>query len=82
MNAPNPNFPNPSGPKHDKVSQAILVACVIITVGIFQGVAPKFWPTPPGGGMNFPRIIGAGIAGGVGAFLGIFVVKLVERFRK
>ncbi len=43
---------------------------------------PRWFPTPPGGGLNFERMLGAGLVGGVCAGLGAAVGTLIERARR
>jgi hypothetical protein len=51
-------------------------------LGVFQGVAARLFPAPPGGGLNLERVLRAGVVGGACAAVGAGVGKLVESLRK
>jgi uncharacterized membrane protein len=68
-------------PQASKAVQFSTIGSIILGIAIYQAVAPKWFPIPPGGGFNFTRILVAGLVGGVFAVMGAAVGKLVDGLR-
>ena len=72
----------PPPPAQSKIVQICTIVCLAIGIGVFQVVAPRFFPTPPGGGFNYERILAAGGVGLVSALIGAGIGTLIEKLRK
>jgi hypothetical protein len=70
--------PEPDKPKQSPIVQGCAIAFLVVGIVGFQVVAPKLFPTPPGGGINFERTLWAGVVGAVAAVIGAGVGKLIE----
>jgi hypothetical protein len=57
---------------------------VFVAIGIvgFQIVGSTWFPTPPGGGMNWTRVAVAGLVGAGSALIGFAIGKLIESMMK
>jgi len=45
----------------NKTVQICMIVFLAIGIGGYQAVAPKLFPTPPGGGLNLERIVWASV---------------------
>lgn len=73
---------NKSKPPQSKTVQICSIVFVAMGIGIFQVVGPQLFPTPPGGGINLMRILGAGAVGAVCGVIGAGVGVLIDKLRK
>jgi hypothetical protein len=55
---------------------------MVVGSSIFQGVAPKIFPSSPNGGINTSRIIWAGAVGGGSSIVGAGIGILINKVRK
>lgn len=63
-------------PKNEKIGSYIGVAVAII---IFQIIAPSIFRGPTSEGIDLTQVFFAAVAGGMGAALGKFAVKILGR---
>ena len=82
-----PGQPAPGGQKNprqanSKFVQTTSMVFVAVAIGIWLAVAPRFFPTRPGGGFDMSRVLAAALVGGIAGGLGAGVGKLIERFRR
>jgi hypothetical protein len=76
------NQPDKNAPQTNKIVQTCSILFLVIGIVVFQFVGPQLFPTPPGGGMNWTRVMWAGIVGGVSALIGAGIGKLIDSARK
>lgn len=82
-NLPPSSSPTPPPPKSQgKIAQLCALVFIIVGVVVYQSVAPKFFPRPPGGGINLTQVLGAALVGGICGALGGVIGKLIEGLRK
>jgi hypothetical protein len=63
------------------IVQICMTLGFIISIPIFQMVAPKIFPSSPTSGINISRSIWAGVVGGGATLVGAGVGILIERSR-
>jgi hypothetical protein len=69
-------------PQASKIAQFCTIGFVAVGLVVYMAVASKLFPAPPGGGINFTRILGAAVVGGVCGGVGGAVGKLIESARR
>jgi hypothetical protein len=69
-------------PTPSKTVQICTMIFLALGIGVFQVVAPRLFPTPPGGIFNWERILWAGLVGGVCAGIGAGIGKLIDYLKK
>jgi hypothetical protein len=74
--------PDEKKPPQRRTVQICAIVFFALGLGGFQAVAPRLFPTPPGGGLNVERILWAGIVGGACAGIGAGLGKLIDGLRK
>jgi hypothetical protein len=74
--------PENKPPATSKIVQTSMIFFLVVGIAVFQVVGPNLFPTPPGGGMNWERVMWAGIVGGLSALIGAGIGKLIENARK
>src|SRR4051812_8800727 len=75
-------MPEPEQPKQSKIVSVCVIICVVIGIVGFQAAAPHFFPSPPGGGFNWERILWAAIVGGGSAVIGLALGRGIEMLTK
>lgn len=70
--------PEETKPPPSKTVQICTIVCVALGIGVWQGVGPILFPSPPGGGFNMMRIVGAAIVGAVCGVIGVGIGKLID----
>jgi hypothetical protein len=74
--------PENKPPAASKTVQTCTIIFLVIGIAVFNVVAPKLFPPPPEGGMNWTQVMWAGIVGGLSALVGAGIGKLIETARK
>jgi len=67
-------------PLMSKTVQMCSFVFLLIGFGVFQALAPSFFPAQPGG-INFEQTMWAGIVGGVSGMIGFGIGKVIVRLR-
>jgi hypothetical protein len=74
--------PGEKKPQQSRAVAVCSIAFVVAGIVIFQALAPRFFPPPPGGGFDWQRMLWAAIVGGICGGVGAAVGKLIDVMRK
>lgn len=71
--------PGEPKPKPSKIVTTCTILCMFISIGVFQALAPTWFPRQPGQGINFEQTFWAAMVGGVSAGIGSLIGTMIAR---
>jgi hypothetical protein len=69
-------------PNANEIVQICATLGGVIGFSVFQGIAPSLFSSSPGSGINYTRVMWAGVAGGGATLVGGGIGLIIKKSRK